>query len=132
MTDAYADPLYTGDVAIGDTGPEVVVEGLKRENSVRYAGASGDFNPIHYDEPYAKEAGNDSVFAQGTLTARFVAHMLSNWFGLETSTGSPPVPCPGPAGGYGSRSRRRDRHRRPGRRRCRDRGGGPLRHEPGR
>jgi peroxisomal enoyl-CoA hydratase 2 len=83
MTDAYADPLYAGDVAIGDTGPEVVVEDLEREDFVRYAGASGDFNPIHYDEPYAKEAGNSSVFAQGMLTAGFAAHMISDWFGLE-------------------------------------------------
>lgn len=51
--------------------------------SSRYAGASGDFNPIHYDEPYARDAGNESVFALGMLTAGFASHMISDWFGLD-------------------------------------------------
>ena len=82
MTDAYAERLFAEDVSVGDTGPEVVVEDLEREDFVRYAGASGDFNPIHYDEPYAEEAGNSSVFGQGMCTAGYAAHMVSDWFGL--------------------------------------------------
>ena len=83
MTDAYERRLTAEDVSVGDTGPEVVVEDLDREDFVRYAGASGDFNPIHYDELYARDAGNESVFAQGMLTAGFASHMISDWFGLD-------------------------------------------------
>lgn len=43
-------PATSTDFKIGDKGPELVAN-LKREDFVRYAGASGDFNPIHYDEP---------------------------------------------------------------------------------
>lgn len=83
MTDAYTNDLLAGDVSVGDTGPELVVEDVERQDFVRYAGASGDFNPIHYAEPYAKEAGNSSVFGQGMCTAGYAAHMVSDWFGLE-------------------------------------------------
>jgi acyl dehydratase len=68
---------------VGDTALEVIIEDVEREDFVRYAGASGDFNPIHYDEPYAKEAGNPSVFGQGMCTAGYAAHMVSDWFGLK-------------------------------------------------
>lgn len=82
MTDESTYPVDGADVAVGDTGPEVVVEDLEREDFVRYAGASGDFNPIHYDEPYATAAGNPSVFGQGMLVAGFASHMVADWFGL--------------------------------------------------
>jgi acyl dehydratase len=82
MTDAYAENVTAADLAVGDTGPPVVVEDLEREDFVRYAGASGDFNPIHYDEPLADAAGYESVFGQGMLTAGFAAQAVSDWFGL--------------------------------------------------
>ncbi|MFB6172816.1 MAG: MaoC family dehydratase [Haloarculaceae archaeon] len=87
MTEEYAASLSGDEVAVGDTGPEVVVEDLQRPDFVKYAGASGDFNPIHYDEPHAKEAGYDSVFAQGMLTAGIASHMVTDWFGLANVTG---------------------------------------------
>ncbi len=80
---AREGPLFAGDVSAGDTGPEVVVEDLTRQDFVRYAGASGDFNPIHYDEPFATGAGNPSVFGQGMLTAGFAATQVTDWFGLD-------------------------------------------------
>lgn len=86
MTDAYDSPVDPGELTVGDSGPEVVVEDLERRDFVKYAGASGDFNPIHYDEPYATEAGNTSVFAQGMLTAGFGAHMAADWLGLANIT----------------------------------------------
>lgn len=82
MTDAYRDELSISDIAVGDSGPELHVETLERADFVRYAGASGDFNPIHYDVPYARDAGNPDVFAQGMLTAGFGAHLVADWFGL--------------------------------------------------
>ena len=82
MTDAYERDPAAADLAVGDTGPRVVVEDLERRDFVKYAGASGDFNPIHYDEPHARAAGYDSVFAQGMLTAGVAAHAVSDFFGL--------------------------------------------------
>lgn len=70
------------EVSVGDVGPQVVVEELTREDFVRYAGASGDFNPIHYDEPYATDAGNPSVFGQGMLTAGIAGNVATEWFGV--------------------------------------------------
>ena len=83
MTDQYQETLYVEDVSEGDTGPEIVSDELERPDFVKYAGASGDFNPIHYSEPYAKGAGFDQVFAQGMFTAGFLSHMVSDWVGLE-------------------------------------------------
>ena len=48
---------------------EVVFGPLERADIVRYAGASGDFNPIHIDEGYARETGAPTVFAMGMLPA---------------------------------------------------------------
>ncbi|WP_245724146.1 FAS1-like dehydratase domain-containing protein [Natronorubrum texcoconense] len=72
------------DVGVGDTGPTVVVEDLERKHFVKYAGASGDFNPIHYDEPYARGAGNESVFGQGMFTAGVASRVVTDWFGLKS------------------------------------------------
>lgn len=71
------------ELAVGDTGPEIVVENVERKDFVKYAGASGDFNPIHYNEPLAEMAGYDGVFAQGMLTAGFAAQAVTHWFGIE-------------------------------------------------
>jgi acyl dehydratase len=66
----------------GDEIPAFVVEGLSRTDLVRYAGASGDFNPIHHDEHFAKAAGNPTVFGHGMLTAAFVARCLTDYVGV--------------------------------------------------
>jgi acyl dehydratase len=72
----------TADVAEGDEGPTLVVEGLAPQDFVRYAGASGDFNPIHYDSQFARAAGNERVFGQGMLTAGYAGRLLTDWFGV--------------------------------------------------
>ncbi|WP_350356163.1 MaoC/PaaZ C-terminal domain-containing protein [Halorarius halobius] len=61
---------------VGRTSPEVVVEDLEQQDFVKYAGASGDLNPVHYDEPYARVLGNPSVFGQGIFTAGVTMHWL--------------------------------------------------------
>lgn len=71
-------------VAIGNKGPSIVVENLDREDFIRYAGASGDFNPVHYDEPFAKKAGYESVFAPGMLIAGIASRFVTNWIGIRT------------------------------------------------
>lgn len=60
---------------------DVVFGPLERVDIVRYAGASGDFNPIHTDEGYARATGAPTVFAMGMLPAGYLAHALSDWFG---------------------------------------------------
>jgi acyl dehydratase len=77
------DPVDPREVSPGDEGPAVVVEELGREDFVRYAGASGDFHRVHYDEPYATAAGNPSVFGQGMLTAGVAASAVAGWLGVE-------------------------------------------------
>jgi acyl dehydratase len=71
-------------VAEGLALPEVVVESLSRTDLVRYAGASGDFNPIHHDEGFARAAGNPTVFGHGMLTAGFLARCLTDALGVES------------------------------------------------
>lgn len=71
------------DVSEGQAVPPFVVEGLSRTDLVRYAGASGDFNPIHHDEDFARAAGNPTVFGHGMLTAGFVAKCLTDAVGVE-------------------------------------------------
>jgi acyl dehydratase len=73
-------------VAVGDAGPTLTVPDVQRKDFVKYAGASGDFTRIHYDEPYVRATGHESVFAQGMLIAGYAARMVTGWFGLEAIT----------------------------------------------
>jgi acyl dehydratase len=54
---------------------------LTRDNLVRYAGASGDFNPIHYRDDIAVSVGLPGVLAHGMLTMGFAVQPVSNWVG---------------------------------------------------
>ncbi|MDQ3953305.1 MAG: MaoC family dehydratase N-terminal domain-containing protein [Actinomycetota bacterium] len=60
---------------------EMVFGPLARVDIVKYAGASGDFNPIHTDEGYARATGAPTVFAMGMLPAGYLAHAVADWFG---------------------------------------------------
>ena len=60
---------------------ETVFGPVSREDFVRYAAASGDNNPIHQDEEYAKRSGAPTVFAMGMLNAGYLAKAVSDWFG---------------------------------------------------
>ena len=60
-----------------DVGP------LTRTDFVRYQGASGDFNPIHHDEEFAKSAGFPTVFSVGMLQAGVLAGYATDWLGAE-------------------------------------------------
>jgi acyl dehydratase len=73
--------LYFEDVREGDEAPPGVVPNITRTQIVKYAGASGDFNPIHHDELYAIRGGNDRVFAMGMMAAGFLSHMATDWVG---------------------------------------------------
>jgi acyl dehydratase len=74
-------PLTYDDVAEGD-GPEPFSHTLTRTDLVRYSGASGDFNPMHTDEPAAQAAGLPSVFGHGMFTAGMLAKLVSDYVGV--------------------------------------------------
>lgn len=76
------DPIEDA-VEVGDKGPRITVEDISRETFVRYAGASGDFNPLHYDDEYVRNAGYDGVFGQGMFVAGIVSRVVTQWFGIE-------------------------------------------------
>ena len=74
--------LSASNLNAGDTYTESLVEDLKRTQIVMYAGASGDYNPVHTDEKLTKElAGYPSVFAHGMLTMGMTGSMLTNYVG---------------------------------------------------
>lgn len=54
---------------------------LTRTDLVRYAGASGDFNPLHHDHAFAGKAGLPDVMAHGMLSAGLLASAVTAWFG---------------------------------------------------
>lgn len=70
-------------VAVGDERSKVVVTDLKRTQIAMYAGASGDFNPLHTDEPFATQvAGNPTVMSHGMLVMGMAGELLADWFGV--------------------------------------------------
>jgi acyl dehydratase len=73
--------LFFEEVAEGAAAPEVS-HTLTRTDLVMYAGASGDFNPMHTDEVAAKEAGLPSVFGHGMLTAGILAGAVTGYVGV--------------------------------------------------
>jgi acyl dehydratase len=77
--------LRASELAIGQTFETVVVTDLKRAQIVQYAGASGDYNPLHTDEIYAtKIAGYPSVFAHGMLTMGLTGRAIAGLVGTES------------------------------------------------
>jgi acyl dehydratase len=71
------------DVSTGDAGPPIS-HPLTRTDLVMYAGASGDFNPMHHDEIAAQQAGLPSVFGHGMFTAGLLATAVTNYVGIGT------------------------------------------------
>jgi acyl dehydratase len=69
------------DLGVGASREAVLVENLTRTQIVQYAGASGDLNPIHHDEPFAQAAGYPTVFAHGMLTMGLTGRLLTDWLG---------------------------------------------------
>ena len=72
--------LYFEDVAEGDEAPELT-HVLTRTDLVAYAGASGDYNPMHHDEVKATAAGQPSVFGHGMFSMGLLGTAITNWVG---------------------------------------------------
>ena len=73
--------VFFEDVSEGDEAP-VVTHELTRTDLVMYAGASGDFNPMHHDEVKAQAAGLPSVFGHGMFSAGFLARAITDYVGV--------------------------------------------------
>src|SRR5215207_11641832 len=74
--------LSAADLEIGATRTEVVLDNISRTQIVMYAGASGDYNPVHTDEVFVtKVAGYPTVFAHGMLSMGLTGTMLTNYVG---------------------------------------------------
>src|SRR4051794_26975361 len=74
--------LKASEIKEGQTFEKVLVEDLKRTQIVQYAGASGDYNPLHSDELFAtKVAGYPTVFAHGMLTMGMTGSLLTDTVG---------------------------------------------------
>jgi len=74
--------LRASELKVGDTYSEEVCKNLSRTQIVQYAGASGDYNPLHSDEIFTTQiAGYPSVFAHGMLSMGMTGRMLTNYVG---------------------------------------------------
>jgi len=70
------------DLKVGDTHEAVVIDKVTRTHIVKYAGAGGDFNPLHHDDTVAQSlAGYPSVFAHGMFSMGLTGRMLTDWLG---------------------------------------------------
>ncbi len=74
--------LNKSDLSVGQTHTGDLVKDLKRTQIVMYAGASGDYNPVHSDEKFVTEmAGYPSVFAHGMLTMGMTGRLVTDFVG---------------------------------------------------
>jgi acyl dehydratase len=73
--------LYYEDVQVGDALPSLVKPPVTHLQLVRYAGASGDFNPLHTDPKVGESIGFGGIIAHGMLIMGFVGQLLSDFVG---------------------------------------------------
>jgi len=72
--------LFFEEVTLGDRAPVRSLV-LSRTDLVVYAGASGDYNPMHHDEVKARAAGQPSVFGHGMFSMGFLGSAITDWVG---------------------------------------------------
>ena len=74
--------LKATELTTGMVHEAVLVDNLTRTQIVQYAGASGDYNPLHSDEIFATQvAGYPTLFAHGMLTMGMTGRLLTDWVG---------------------------------------------------
>ena len=83
MTTQASTPTvrYFDDVNVGDEIPKLVKSPVTHLQLVRYAGASGDFNPLHTDPEVGKRIGTGGIIAHGMLIMGFLGQFLSDYVG---------------------------------------------------
>jgi acyl dehydratase len=74
--------ISAASLKVGDSRTDVIWKDLTRTQIVMYAGASGDYNPLHSDERFTTEvAGYPSVFSHGMLSMGATGRVITDWFG---------------------------------------------------
>ena len=73
--------VYFEDVQVGDAIPRLIKSSVTHLQLVRYAGASGDFNPLHTDPKIGEMLGIGGIISHGMLIMGFVGQMLSDYVG---------------------------------------------------
>ncbi|MGI9058291.1 MAG: MaoC/PaaZ C-terminal domain-containing protein [Ktedonobacteraceae bacterium] len=73
--------VYYEDVQVGDAIPKLTTSSVSHLQLVRYAGASGDFNPLHTDPKIGEMIGTGGIIAHGMLIMGFVGQLLSDYVG---------------------------------------------------
>lgn len=71
------------DLKIGSEMPEYISAPITRTHLVRYAGASGDFNPLHHDQTFVKVIGMKNVIAHGMLIMGIVGEAITSWIDIK-------------------------------------------------
>jgi acyl dehydratase len=74
-----AGPRYFEDIEVGSEVPELVYGPVTKEQIKEYADVTGDPNPMHQDEEFAKMAGYRTVIAHGLMNMAYVSRMLTAW-----------------------------------------------------
>lgn len=74
--------VYFDDIEVGAEIPSLTTEPVTETQLVRYAGASGDFNPIHTVHHVAEKAGLDGVIAHGMFVMGLVGRAITAWVGV--------------------------------------------------
>jgi acyl dehydratase len=72
------EPIFE-DIKEGDVVINLIKPSITKLQLVRYAGASGDFNPLHIDDEVGRAAGFDGVVAHGMLMMGIAAQAITNW-----------------------------------------------------
>jgi acyl dehydratase len=75
--------LTAAELELGAAAPPRTIGPLTAADFVRYSGASGDFNPMHWDVETAQRAGFTTLFAQGMFSAGVLASFAADWLGQE-------------------------------------------------
>ena len=78
------EQLYYQDVTVGDEVTPLVKQPTTRQ-LVMWAGASGDYNPIHYDKDFAQGRGLPGVIVHGQLIGAFLGQLMTDWIGEQGS-----------------------------------------------
>ena len=76
--------LYYEDVTVGAEIPSLTKRPTTRQ-LVMWAGASGDFNPIHFDKDFAQSKGLPGVIVHGQLVGCFLGQLMTDWIGRQSS-----------------------------------------------
>ena len=77
-----AEQLYSEDIVVGSEMTPLVKHPTTRQ-LVMWAGASGDYNPIHYDKDFAQSRELPGVIVQGQLVGNFLGQLVTDWMGEQ-------------------------------------------------